>query len=46
MLEEGHPLGRIASADEIAKFYLFMSSDHAQFFTGSILMVDGGFTAQ
>jgi dihydroanticapsin dehydrogenase len=46
MLEEGHPLGRIASPDEIAKFYLFMSSDHAQFFTGSILMVDGGFTAQ
>ncbi len=46
MLEEGHPLGRIASAEEIAKFYLFMASDDAQFFTGSILMVDGGFTAK
>jgi NAD(P)-dependent dehydrogenase (short-subunit alcohol dehydrogenase family) len=46
MLEEGHPLGRIASASEIAKFYLFMASDDAQFFTGSILMVDGGFTAK
>ena len=46
MLRERHPLGRIASADEIARFYLYMSSDDATFFTGSILMIDGGFTAQ
>jgi len=45
-LEKGHPIGRIAKADEIAKFYLFMASDDATFFTGSILMMDGGFTAQ
>jgi len=46
MLYQGHPLGRIASAEEISKFYLFMASDDANFFTGSILMVDGGFTAK
>jgi NAD(P)-dependent dehydrogenase (short-subunit alcohol dehydrogenase family) len=46
MLREGHPIGRIASAEEVARFYLYMASDAASFFTGSILMMDGGFTAQ
>lgn len=46
MLREGHPIGRIASAEEVAKFYLYMSSDNASFFTGSIIMMDGGYTAQ
>jgi len=45
-LERGHPIGRIASADEIAQFFLFLSSDHARFFTGAVLMIDGGFSAQ
>ncbi len=45
-LERGHPIGRIASADEIAEFFLFLSSDRARFFTGAILMIDGGFSAQ
>ena len=45
-LERGHPIGRIASPDEIAEFYLFLSSDRARFFTGAILMIDGGFSAQ
>lgn len=45
-LEAGHPIGRIASAEEIAQFYLFLASDHARFFTGAVLMIDGGFTAQ
>ena len=46
MLRDGHPIRRIASVEEVAKFYLYMSSDDASFFTGSIIMMDGGFTAQ
>jgi len=46
MLRRGHPIGRIASVDEVAKFYAYMASDDASFFTGSLLMMDGGFTAQ
>ncbi|MFO0907563.1 MAG: glucose 1-dehydrogenase [Isosphaeraceae bacterium] len=45
-LGSAHPIGRIASADEIARFFLFLSSDEARFFTGAILMIDGGFTAR
>jgi NAD(P)-dependent dehydrogenase (short-subunit alcohol dehydrogenase family) len=45
-LEAAHPIGRIAAAEEIAQFYLFLASDHARFFTGAVLMIDGGFTAQ
>jgi NAD(P)-dependent dehydrogenase (short-subunit alcohol dehydrogenase family) len=45
-LKAGHPIGRIASPEEIAQFYLFLSSDNAGFFTGAVLMIDGGFTAQ
>jgi len=45
-LESAHPIGRIASAEEIAHFYIYLSSDHARFFNGAVLMIDGGFTAQ
>lgn len=46
MLKDNHPIGRIASADEVACFFTYMASDLASFFTGSILMMDGGFTAK
>jgi NAD(P)-dependent dehydrogenase (short-subunit alcohol dehydrogenase family) len=46
MLKNAHPIGRIASAEEVASFYAYMASDHATFFTGAILMMDGGYTAQ
>ncbi len=46
MLRENHPIGRIASANEVACFFTFMASDLASFFTGSILMMDGGYTAK
>lgn len=46
MLRSNHPIGRIASADEVASFYTYMASDHASFFTGSVLLMDGGFTAR
>ena len=45
-LESAHPIGRIAAADEIAGFFLFLASDDARFFTGAVLMIDGGFTAR
>ncbi len=45
-LKAALPLGRVAQPEEIAQFYLFLASDHARFFTGAVLMIDGGFTAQ
>ncbi len=45
-LKAGHPIGRIASSEEIARFFVFLASDDARFFTGAVLMIDGGFTAQ
>jgi NAD(P)-dependent dehydrogenase (short-subunit alcohol dehydrogenase family) len=46
MLRDNHPIGRIASPEEVATFFTYMASDLASFFTGSILMMDGGFTAK
>lgn len=45
-LRSQHPLGRIATAEEVGRFIVFLSSDHATFFTGATLSLDGGFTAQ
>jgi dihydroanticapsin dehydrogenase len=45
-LEAAHPLGRVAAPEEIAQFFLFLCSDRARFFTGAVLMIDGGFTAR
>jgi 2-keto-3-deoxy-L-fuconate dehydrogenase len=46
MLRQNHPIGRIASADEVAAFFTYMASDLASFFTGATLMMDGGYTAK
>ncbi len=43
---ESHPVGRLAAPEEIAQFFLFLASDRARFFTGAVLMIDGGFTAR
>jgi NAD(P)-dependent dehydrogenase (short-subunit alcohol dehydrogenase family) len=46
MLRSGHPIGRVATAEEVAEFYLFLASDRSTFFTGATLMLDGGYTAR
>ena len=40
-----HPIGRILTAGEIAEAIVFLASDAASGITGTILSVDGGFTA-
>lgn len=42
---EKHPLGQIATADEVGHAILFLASEDAGFITGSALPVDGGITA-
>ncbi len=45
-LRGGHPVGRIATAEEVADFYLYLASDRATFFAGALVMLDGGYTAR
>ena len=46
MLRDAHPIGRIANAEEVASFFCYMASEMATFFTGAVIMLDGGYTAQ
>jgi NAD(P)-dependent dehydrogenase (short-subunit alcohol dehydrogenase family) len=45
LFEDKHPLGRIASPDEVARAVLYLASDDAAFVTGTALTIDGGITA-
>jgi NAD(P)-dependent dehydrogenase (short-subunit alcohol dehydrogenase family) len=40
------PMGRLATADDIANAFLFLASAEAAYITGHNLIVDGGLTAQ
>jgi NAD(P)-dependent dehydrogenase (short-subunit alcohol dehydrogenase family) len=41
-----HPLGRMASPEEIARVMVFLASPESSFITGAVVMADGGYTAQ
>ena len=41
-----YPVGRIATADEIADAAVYLASDRSAFVVGAELMIDGGYTAQ
>lgn len=45
-LAGAHPVGRLGQVEEIAQALLYLASDDAKFVTGSILAIDGGYTAQ
>ncbi|HYI94386.1 MAG TPA: SDR family NAD(P)-dependent oxidoreductase [Bryobacteraceae bacterium] len=44
-LNQRQPVGRLGKPMEIAKLALYLSSDEAAFVTGSIVTIDGGWTA-
>ena len=44
-LEAMHPLGRLADPAEVAQAVLHLAADESSFTTGSVFLVDGGFTA-
>lgn len=44
-LEGASPLGRLASAEDVAAAILFLASDDSAFQTGAEIVVDGGVTA-
>ena len=40
-----YPLGRVAQAEDVAEVILFLASDRARHVTGTVIPVDGGYTA-
>lgn len=40
------PIGRLGQASEVAALTYFLASDEAKFITGSLQVIDGGYTAQ
>ena len=40
-----HPLGRVATVEEVASAFVYLASDESSFVTGTSLVVDGGYSA-
>jgi len=45
LLKHRIPIGRAGHVDDIAQACLYLASDASRYVTGSILAVDGGWTA-
>lgn len=45
VMAQNIPLGRLGSADEVARMILFLASDESSFCTGGVYMIDGGVSA-
>jgi NAD(P)-dependent dehydrogenase (short-subunit alcohol dehydrogenase family) len=45
-LEQVRPLNRLGRPEEIASAIVYLASKEAAYATGSILSIDGGYTAQ
>ena len=45
-IDSFQPIGRPGEPAEIANLILFLASDEASFITGSVMLADGGMTAQ
>ena len=43
---EDHSMPSLLSPEEVARSIVFLASDEAGFITGTVLMIDGGYTAQ
>jgi NAD(P)-dependent dehydrogenase (short-subunit alcohol dehydrogenase family) len=41
-----HPIGRLGTAEEVARYVVFLLSDDASFITGSQAVIDGGYTTR
>jgi NAD(P)-dependent dehydrogenase (short-subunit alcohol dehydrogenase family) len=46
ILASFHPIGHIGEPEDIAYAVLYLISDESKFVTGSLLVVDGGWTAR
>ncbi|OJU83704.1 MAG: hypothetical protein BGO11_10335 [Solirubrobacterales bacterium 70-9] len=44
--DEGVPMGRVGTAEEVAAVISFLLSEEASFVTGAAYMVDGGYLAR
>jgi NAD(P)-dependent dehydrogenase (short-subunit alcohol dehydrogenase family) len=45
-LDARQPIGRMGRPEEIAHAALYLAADEASFVTGSLLVIDGGWTAK
>ena len=43
--KQRHPMGRIGKPEEVARAALFLASEDSSFVTGTLLFIDGGWTA-
>jgi NAD(P)-dependent dehydrogenase (short-subunit alcohol dehydrogenase family) len=46
LADETVPVGRLGDPDEVAAVVAFLASDEASYMTGSVVVVDAGYTAQ